>query len=404
MMTDRKLHAHLTGSITLPIFQSIWQQRVDTEAGFDLPPPDQVLGNGAGQSVSTFFPLFNTYLYSLISSLPYLLTALQSVLETFQSDNVIYLELRTTPRSLRPHSASEVISAISQQIQEWNVSQLMWTGLILSIDRSKHSISEAWGILNLALDLRSRGYPIVGLDLGGNPIKGDVKIYREIFEAAKREGLGLTLHFGEIEGRDEEQSEMLSWEPDRLGHVIWVKEEMKRKLVEMDIGVEMCLSCNVLAGLLPPISTPIRNTKEMTVRSSANAEMDASAGNEYELEGLMKGDQDSFDVGNISAKEESSKMEEDDRQESYEAQYTSHHFGQWWFLPNSISINTDDLGIFHSISSSEHFLACKHFHLSRVDLVRLSRRALKGVFGPTEVVDLVERRLSEFEQEEGIPS
>ncbi|EIW67214.1 hypothetical protein TREMEDRAFT_33866 [Tremella mesenterica DSM 1558] len=333
-----ELHAHLTGSITLPIFQSIWQQRVDTEAGFDLPPPDQVLGNRAGQSVSTFFPLFNTYLYSLISSLPYLLTALKSVLETFQSDNVIYLELRTTPRSLPPHSASEVIIAISQQIQEWNVSQLMWTGLILSIDRSKHSISEAWGILNLALDLRSRGYPVVGLDLGGNPIKGDVKIYREIFKAAKREGLGLTLHFGEIEGRDEEQLEMLSWAPDRLGHVIWVKEEMKRKLVEMDIGVEMCLSCN-----------------------------------------------------------------EDDRQESYEAQYTSHHFGQWWYLPNPISINTDDLGIFHSISSSEHFLACKHFHLSRVDLVRLSRRALKGVFGPTEVVDLVERRLSEFEQEEGIP-
>jgi adenosine deaminase len=42
---------------------------------------------------------------------------------------------------------------------------------------------------------------------------------------------------------------LLEFEPDRLGHVICVPEEFRGEILRREIAVELCLSCNVKAGL-----------------------------------------------------------------------------------------------------------------------------------------------------------
>jgi adenosine deaminase len=79
-----------------------------------------------------------------------------------------------------------------------------------------------------------------------------VRIFAQAFARAKAAGLKITLHFAETEtsGSDVELSTLLSWQPDRLGHVIHVKEEFRYMIEKENIGVELCLSCNVHAKMI----------------------------------------------------------------------------------------------------------------------------------------------------------
>jgi len=72
------------------------------------------------------------------------------------------------------------------------------------------------------------------------------------FQAAKSAGLKITLHFAEAtaSSTNEELWELLSWGPDRIGHVIHVNDELKAEIVKRGIGVELCLSCNVHAKMI----------------------------------------------------------------------------------------------------------------------------------------------------------
>lgn len=123
------------------------------------------------------------------------------------------------------------------------------TYLILSIDR-RNSTSEAMHVVDLALKYRSRG--VVGVDLCGDPSKGDVSIFREPFRKAKANGLRITLHFAEIPASSTEAElyTLLSFQPDRIGHVIHVPDAVREKIIARKLGLEMCLSCNVKAKLI----------------------------------------------------------------------------------------------------------------------------------------------------------
>ena len=62
----------------------------------------------------------------------------------------------------------------------------------------------------------------------------------------------MCVHFGEIPSSDaSELEEMLSWRPGRLGHCIYMSEAIKQEVKRRRLGLEMCLSCNVNAKMLP---------------------------------------------------------------------------------------------------------------------------------------------------------
>lgn len=69
---------------------------------------------------------------------------------------------------------------------------------------------------------------------------------------AKANGLGLTLHFAEtpVSGAKAELDSLLGFQPDRLGHVIHVPDEIKEEIRRRKLGLELCMSCNVHAKLI----------------------------------------------------------------------------------------------------------------------------------------------------------
>jgi len=182
-----------------------------------------------------------------------------SVLDDFQADGVVYLELRTTPRNIprAKITRSRYIEILLRAITAFEKNHKddpnsLHTRLILSIDR-RHSRLEALEIASLAAQLR---LDIVGLDLSGDPaakINGEISVLDDAVAIATNAGLKLAVHFAESEdaGSDVELRHLLGWRPARLGHVIHCSPEIKAEIATHEgIGLELCLSCNVKAGMV----------------------------------------------------------------------------------------------------------------------------------------------------------
>ena len=243
-----ELHAHLTGSISPQTLHSIWLHLRKANEDLDLADPLERLSKDKAWDVRTFFPLFSSYIYALIATRETIIWSTNTVLHDFWADGVVYLELRTTPRSSTSVSKAEYIEIILDCINNFEHKSSMSTYLILSVDR-RNTPEEAMEVVNLALAFREQG--IVGIDLCGDPSKGDIGTFAPAFKKAKEAELKITLHFAEIPASSsiEEMEMMLSFRPDRLGHVIRVPEHVRKEIEGRKLGVELCISCNIQAGL-----------------------------------------------------------------------------------------------------------------------------------------------------------
>ena len=288
-----------------------------------------------------------------------------------------YLELRTTPRPLSDEvSAKDGILAVLDEIHRWNAGSVhdpvqelplppwhtastrrvsspphrMIAALLLSVNRLHHKLSAAEDIVDLALELRAAGHPVVGLDLSGDPSSPTpVAALAPAFRRARAAGMKLALHFAELpaSSSEGELEELLSWKPRRLGHCIYVTAAMRRAISQSEgetrLGVEQCISCNVLAGMLPP---------------------DAGGGGPRTPE--------------------------------------THPFRDWLAEGAEVSLGTDDIGVFRSPSSREHMLAATAAGLSRLDLVRLCWQAMEGAFCDEEQKQRVKNAIAAFARAEDL--
>jgi len=288
--------------------------------------------------LKTIFPLFSRYIYHLCNDQESVAYSTMSVLRNFEEDGVVYLELRTTPRDLtgltKEHYLDTVLSTICKYETDPNTS--MKISLILSIDR-RDSIEKANQCVDLAIKNKDRG--VVGVDLCGDPLKGDVATFRDAFARAKAHNLGITVHFGEAEATSscEELMTLLSFQPDRLGHIIHVPNIVKQEITRRRLGLELCISCNIHARM-----------------------------------------------GHSHA-------------------FADHHFGQWWKENTCpLILCTDDVGVFCSQCSNEYVVVATHFGLSRLELWELSLQAIDVIFGDEAMKTTLRQRMVDWKEKEGL--
>lgn len=116
-----------------------------------------------------FFPLFSNYIYHLCNDVATIKYSTTAVLQEFDRDGVVYLELRTTPRGFDESglTKAQYVEAVLESVHEYNVSSSsMKTYLILSIDR-RDTPEKAKECVDLAIRYKYLG--IVGVDLCGDP-------------------------------------------------------------------------------------------------------------------------------------------------------------------------------------------------------------------------------------------
>ncbi|KDN44371.1 Metallo-dependent hydrolase [Tilletiaria anomala UBC 951] len=238
-----ELHAHLNGSIRRSTLAELAKA-----AGLDDKAAH--IANNDARTLSQMFAVFDV-IHKSVRGKTNIMRVAREVLEDMEADSVAYVEIRTTPKAQPDHGLTEedYCHAVLEGMEDYASSRARSkkrtvARLLLSIDRRAGRVA-AKRCVELALQFRRRG--VVGIDLSGDPSKGEWDEWKEALTTAKAAGLRVTLHAGELPDRDQEMQEMLDFRPDRFGHVCFISAENEQRLQELNIPVELCLTSNILS-------------------------------------------------------------------------------------------------------------------------------------------------------------
>jgi len=212
--------------------------------------------------------------------------ATRRVLEEFAADNVVYLEIRTTPRHVENkmeqiQHITKVLEVIETMVSKRKI--MKNCRLLLSIDR-RRSLDIAQETLALYLKLRDEspfGYLLGGIDFSGDARSNDATAFIPVMKKAQDNGIRLAVHLAEIPNEKEtcaflgsmsNESGIAACElylplrsacsgllsnnsyliPDRIGHGTYIhpailggSQRMWDLLVDSEIPLEICLTSNV---------------------------------------------------------------------------------------------------------------------------------------------------------------
>ncbi|KAF7794698.1 hypothetical protein EIP86_005836 [Pleurotus ostreatoroseus] len=253
-----ELHAHLNGCIPVHVLQELANARFcKTDAGEAVSSVPEAVRAGIEKlqhgvvlnEIYEFFGLFPA-IYALTSTPEALGQAAHAVLALFlETSNgetepqAAYLELRTGPRATPQMTRMQYLEAVLDEVERYPPER---AALIVSLDRRMEA-GVAEEVVNCAVELRKTGRRVVGIDLCGDPLAGDMQEFGKYFRSAKEAGLGVTMHISETDKNTlAETKQLLSYAPDRLGHATFLDAATREAIYSSNTCVEICLSSNLL--------------------------------------------------------------------------------------------------------------------------------------------------------------
>jgi adenosine deaminase len=213
------LHRHLEGSLRLETLSEIAQ-----EHGIDLPSYDIEYLRRFATVTTDERPDFRLFLAKFTFLRRFYPTqaavervAYEAVADA-AADNIKYLELRFNPVAAARQQGfplDEVVDWVCGAVNTAQRDHDISTKLILQIDR-RGSLDMASRITDIAIAHRDAG--VVGLDLAGYEVGYPARRFADVFQRAKREGLGITVHAGEEGGAENVREAIELLEAQRIGH------------------------------------------------------------------------------------------------------------------------------------------------------------------------------------------
>ncbi|KAL7130245.1 hypothetical protein ABFS83_13G121500 [Erythranthe nasuta] len=335
-MPKIELHAHLNGSIRDSTLLKLARE-LGEKGAINFPDVEHVILKN-DRSFKEVFKLFDL-IHILTTDHKIVTRMTREVIEDFADDNVVYLELRTTPKNndSKGMSKRSYMEAVLEGIKSVNSvevdlchklkedtyahshvvddicnnktrSKKIYVGLLLSIDR-RETTEAAIETMKLALEMRDVG--VVGIDLSGNPVIGEWLTFLPALEFAKEQGLPITLHCGEVPNPDEIRA-MLNFLPRRIGHACCFEDDEWNLLKRLKIPVEICLTSNIITETIA-----------------------------------------SVDV---------------------------HHFADLYKSNHPLILCTDDCGVFSTSISAEYALASSTFGIGKREMFEMNDRAIDFIF------------------------
>ncbi|KMS96732.1 hypothetical protein BVRB_8g200370 [Beta vulgaris subsp. vulgaris] len=341
-MPKVELHAHLNGSVRNSTLLEFAKEL--GEKGIIVFSDVEHVVLKDDRSLTEVFKLFDL-IHILTTDHATVTRITKEVVEDFAAENVVYLELRTTPkrndsRGMTKRSYLEAVVEGLRRVDAVDIDfastgvvlenkkkscymnnecdgisrKKIYVRLLLSIDR-RETLEAAMETVKLALEMKDVG--VVGIDLSGNPRVGEWTTFLPALKFAREQGLHVTLHCGEVPNQ-EEIHRMLDFLPERIGHACCLEEDAWRKLEMSKIPVEICLTSNIRTNTIS-----------------------------------------SIDV---------------------------HHFADLYNKKHPLVLCTDDSGVFSTSLSKEYAIAAAAFGIGKKDLFQLARNAVELSFAGEKVV------------------
>ncbi|MCB5953307.1 adenosine deaminase [Enterococcus sp. BWT-B8] len=242
-----ELHCHLDGSITPKVIRKMYDLSSTPLNLTDEELKRKVSAPKKYQNLTEYLSCF-PMVTAVLNTRTALKLALMDLMDQASKENVLYQEIRFSPKYLSSDGLSmeEVIESLVQAKSEIEDNYSISIGLIACCMRG-HSEETNLEVVRLAKKYQKFG--LVGIDLAGNEIKYPTKEYKKIFSYAETVGLSYTIHAGET-GNIENVHYAIEFGAKRIGHgVALAKDRSMMKLAEeKEILLEMCPVCNIQTG------------------------------------------------------------------------------------------------------------------------------------------------------------
>jgi len=246
------LHRHLEGSLRLKTLVEIAQ-----EHGIDLPSYD-IEYLRPFVTVTNEKPDFHLFLEKFRFLRRFYPTqaavervAYEAVADA-AADNVEYLELRFNPVAQAREQGFSldqvtawVCGAVARARRDYGVR----ANLIVQIGRDE-SLETASQIADIAVAHRNDG--VVGLDLAGDEVGYPARRFAEVFQRARREGLGVTVHAGEVGAPENVREAIELLGARRIGHGVRSIEnsDVVQLLRSREVTLEVCPTSNLQTSVV----------------------------------------------------------------------------------------------------------------------------------------------------------
>lgn len=201
-----ELHAHLHGSLRTSTFAELAK-------GLSIENEKVVLDESDSGKLDRPFKLF-PLVHQVVQSKQVLQRILLEMIEDYETQNTVYLEIRSTPRALADGTTiHEYIEALLDIVYEHNKlldnKSSLLVKLIISVNRG-NTLNDAQNtleLINASYRIWKGMNIIVGIDFSGNPLGGKFMDFVTVFERARNEyHFPVTVHASEAKELVEKQS------------------------------------------------------------------------------------------------------------------------------------------------------------------------------------------------------
>ena len=190
----------------------------------------------------------------------------QDLAVQLRDDGVAYAEVSVAygvllARGIDPGPVQAALWEASQSAQEEHGVTLRW----LPDAVRQFGTDAAWRAWEAAARA-GRAQGVVGFGLGGDEVNGPAAAFAPLFAAVRAEGLGVSIHAGEVTSMGEAARDSIRQAVDdcgatRLGHGLAAAGDpaLLRDLAARGVFVELCPRSNVATGALPSLAAhPVR--------------------------------------------------------------------------------------------------------------------------------------------------
>ena len=174
-----------------------------------------------------------------------------------------WLELQVEPSSYAPHvgGLTPALEIVLDAAAQATAATGVGVGIVVAASRIRHPL-DARTLARLAAKYAGDGPgTVVGFGLSNDERRGATADFAPAFEIARRAGLALVPHGGELLGPAAVQETLGSLRPDRLGHGVRSVEDPRvlDEVAEAGVALEVCPGSNVAMGVFAsPAEVPLR--------------------------------------------------------------------------------------------------------------------------------------------------
>ncbi|TFG64581.1 MAG: adenosine deaminase [Spirochaetales bacterium] len=197
-------------------------------------------------SLEEFIDLFINVIQNCFKTIADLEMLLDDARDYLLRNNIVYSEIFFAPTKFifNGFDFKEMIAVLDQASVSFKKKNNILVRFLIDVSRTNGSEN---AMNNLNLTLKYKTDSIIGIGLGGSEEKGPAKDYAKVFQKAKKSGLLVVAHAGEVIGPESVWDAIKLLKAQRIGHGIssMFDESLMDYLRDQRIPLEICPTSNI---------------------------------------------------------------------------------------------------------------------------------------------------------------